>query len=301
MRPTTAAARNAVTRRLTPRRRRQLKLGLVRVRQWVAASAFDLPQLLIIGAMRAGTSSVFKYLAQHPAMQRSLRKEVDFFSHFYAQGEDWYRAHFPLQRRGLVSFEASPSYLLHPRAAERAARHVPAAQVLMLVRDPAERAYSHWKHMVRIGFEKETFRDGLRAERRRTEGAREALARGDIDRSLALERFSYASRGHYAADLLPWTRAFERSQIRVLRFEALIESPSDTLAAIHRFAGVPPQPPADLRNFSEVGRPDAYHRRVPRSADDERAIAELRSRYDADQEQLAPWLESARSGVVPAP
>src|SRR5690606_6491994 len=131
-----------------------------------------LPDFLVIGAMRAGTSSLYKYMGSHPAVIPSLRKEIKYFSSEYNQkNESWYRCHFPtgLDIRLLTSmrgtriqtFEASPDYLLHPRAAARAAKLVPEAKIIVMLRNPVDRAFSHYQHMFRLGLETLPFEEAI--------------------------------------------------------------------------------------------------------------------------------------------
>ena len=112
-----------------------------------------LPHFLIIGAQKAGTTSLASYLAAHPGVVPSKRKEVHFFDLNYEKGVDWYRSHFPIARgqglrrrmrgRRMLTGEASPYYIFHPLAASRAFDLLPAARVIVLLRNPVDRAYSH--------------------------------------------------------------------------------------------------------------------------------------------------------------
>ncbi len=134
----------------------------------------ELPDFLIIGAQRCGTSSFYKYLEDHPLIVPSLRKEVRYFERNYARGEGWYRAHFPSKwhrkwisrRHGRepVSFEASPAYLLHPLAPPRAGQLLPETRIVAMLRNPVDRALSHYRHSVRHGWETPSFEEALEAE-----------------------------------------------------------------------------------------------------------------------------------------
>src|SRR5207244_9402765 len=93
------------------------------------ASVRPLPNFLILGAQKAGTTALYAYLRWHPQITGPSFKEVSFFDRHYARGERWYRAHLPVRRRGLVG-EASPSYLFHPLAPERVARMLPDARLV---------------------------------------------------------------------------------------------------------------------------------------------------------------------------
>ncbi|MCZ3386588.1 MAG: sulfotransferase domain-containing protein, partial [Actinomycetia bacterium] len=160
------------------------------------ASRRVLPDMLIVGGQRCGTTTLFKALAQHRAfLGPTLRKGVHYFDLRADQSLDWYRAHFPtrgavenLRRAGdgrVVVGESSPYYLWHPLAADRIARTLPAVRVVALLRDPVERAYSAHAHELARGFETESFEDALALEDQRLAGEEDPLRSGAPARSLA--------------------------------------------------------------------------------------------------------------------
>ena len=162
-----------------------------------------LPDFLIVGTQRGGTSSLYKYLGQHPEVSPSTRKEVEFFSTRFDAGVEWYRAHFPLRRRSgrLHTFEATPDYLLHPLAAERAYRLLPEAKIIAMLREPTSRAFSHYNHNRRLGHEPLSFTDALAAEPERIAGERARLLADSSYRALDLRRHGYVERGKYDEQL----------------------------------------------------------------------------------------------------
>ncbi len=221
-----------------------------------------LPDVLVLGGQRCGTSSLYKYLGRHPDVVPSLRKEVDYFTFDYWRGEEWYRAHFPLemrrtlsQRRGkpFVTFEATPNYLLDRRAAERAHGLVPDAKLIVLLRDPAQRAVSQYHHNLRLEHEPLDLLDALRAEEERLAGEYERLAADPKYRAFPLRRHSYVERGRYAEQIARWLEWYQRDQLLVLRFDALIRRPVETLGRIQDFIGVPRWQPPEFRNHSYAG------------------------------------------------
>src|SRR4051794_26509489 len=141
----------------------------------LSAAARMSPTLLICGAQRCGTTSMYRSLSQHPAILKPiLHKGVHYFDTGYLNGRAWYRAHFPLRttarrvraRTGLeaTTFESSPYYLFHPLAARRMARDLPGVRIITLLRDPAERAYSAYVHEFARGYETEPFERALEME-----------------------------------------------------------------------------------------------------------------------------------------
>ena len=105
------------------------------------------PDFLIVGAQKAGTTALQIYLSQHPRIQCAVKKEVNFFKHdkFYGRGEAWYARQFPRRwRPGVLLFEATPGYLYFPFVADRIREFDPRIKLIMLLRNPVERAYSAW-------------------------------------------------------------------------------------------------------------------------------------------------------------
>lgn len=229
----------------------------------------EFPDVLIVGAQRAGTSSVYRYLGGHPDVAPSLRKETEYFSYYYDRGEYWYRAHFPLtmrrlahrlvRRRSFVSFEATPDYLVDPRAARRAARLVPHAKIIVLLRDPVTRAFSHYRHMTRLGYETLPFEAAIAEEELRIGEARDRLTTDESFVSKAFLRFSYLERGQYARQLRTWFECFERDRVLAIRSEDLYAEPSRSFDTILRFVGLPRWRPAAFANYSynaRIGQPE---------------------------------------------
>lgn len=199
---------------------------------------------------------MFKYLGAHPQVEASIRKEIRFFSEFYDRGSDWYRSHFPLAvgnlGRAAVYFEATPDYLLDPRAAHRATRLLPDVRIVALLRDPVERACSHYYHNRRLGTEPlSSFRDALAAEAERIGPALSMLqAHPDRRAPKALLRYSYVERGRYATQLQRWKDVVDRDRILVLKSEDLFQDPHATFQEILQFLGLKPWRPETYRNFS---------------------------------------------------
>lgn len=212
-----------------------------------------MPSFMIIGTQRGGTSSLYKYLQGHPDLDASIRKETEYFSRRFSEGEAWYRAHFGLvagRRRRRLAFEATPDYLFYPPTAERVAERLPEARFVVLLRDPVERAYSHYRHMARLGFERLSFDEALACEAERIGGDEAELDRDPAFFCRDLLRFSYAARGRYADQLERWFAVSDPSRFLVLRSEDLFEDPAAVLADVTTFLGVRPWRPKTFHNFS---------------------------------------------------
>lgn len=250
-------------KRWVPRRHQQLVLELRVAARGRSDSERPLPDFLIIGAQRSGTSSLYKYLEQHPCILSSLRKETEYLSSRWSNGEAWYRAHFPSRwrrsvehrRRGfdVVTFEASPNYLFHPLAPARAAKLVPDAKLVVLLRNPVERALSHHQHEVRAGRESLSFEKAIASESQRLAGEVDRMVADPTYRSSSWERYSYQARGRYAEQLERWMEVFPPERFLVLKSEDLYDRPAGCYHEVLAFLGLPAWTPSTFRNYSYAG------------------------------------------------
>ncbi|WP_160050660.1 sulfotransferase domain-containing protein [Nocardiopsis sp. FR4] len=279
--------RSALFSRLSvPTRRALLPLadGLGRA----TSGARALPDILICGAQRAGTTSLFKALCRHPAVTGpTLRKGVHFFDTDYDRGLDWYRAHFPtraaLRARGgrprTRVVESSPYYLFHPLAAERIARDLPDVRVVVVLRDPVERAYSAHAHERARGFETEDFARALELEPRRLAGEEERILADPGYRSHSHQHHGYVARGRYVDQLVRLEKHLGRDRLHVVDHADLFDGTAEALAGIERFLGLPPGP----------GNAPGRHNARARSRMPEGLRAELTAVFADSDRLLAAW------------
>jgi hypothetical protein len=220
-----------------PEPARKVLRGTFRTYGVATAGLRPLPDFLILGAQKAGTTALYAYLRWHPQVTGPSFKEVSFFDRHYARGERWYRAHLPIRRSGIVG-EASPSYLFHPLASERVARMLPRARLIALLRNPVDRAFSHYQHEVALGREELSFEDALAREDERMQGELERMLRDPSYFSYAWWNHTYAARGRYAEQLERWLDAFPREQLLVLFTEELAADTAGTYRRVLDFLGV---------------------------------------------------------------
>lgn len=237
-------------------------VGRVAVRSLgVATSALrPAPDFVIIGAKRAGTTSLYRYLLGHPqvlsqfpsARRLPLRadtKGVHYFDTGWRHGSAWYRSHFPSATHRYLSArrlgasvscgEASPYYLFHPLAAHRARSAVPEARIIALLRNPADRAFSHYGEQRRRGMEPlPTFDEALAAEPERLRGEAERLVEDPGYRSFAHEHQSYVGQGRYLQALEPWLSSFPPEQLCILRSEDFYAEPERVYGEVLEFLGL---------------------------------------------------------------
>jgi hypothetical protein len=242
-----------------------------------------LPSYLIIGAQRAGTTSLHRYLVQHPVVRTLLRtKGVHFFDTNYGRGMAWYAARFPTRlyawyagrRRGvgLVTGEASPYYLFHPHVPGRVAEHLPGVKLIVLLRDPVQRAYSQYQHEVARGFETLPFEQAIESEPARLAPEIERLQAEPLYNSFSHQHHSYLARGRYAEQLARWRSLFPAEQLLVLSSERFFAAPAASFRRVLDFLELPAFTPDgferhngyDYRKLGEaVRRRLADHYREP--------------------------------------
>ena len=204
----------------------------------------SLPDFIIIGTQKSGTSSLHAYLAQHPQLLPSYAKEVHFFDgglnpcvDNFEKGEAWYRSHFPLRSSMAAdsrTFEASPLYIFNPLTPARISGLVPEVKLVALLRNPTERAISHYFHETRIGHEPLPIKEALLEEEKRLTSV---IDKGDWKNN-AFIHHSYKSRGLYAQQITRFLDHFPMRQILALSSEEFFREPGKILRLVFEFVGV---------------------------------------------------------------
>ncbi len=216
-----------------------------------------LPDYLIIGAQRCGTTSLQDVLTAHPNITSArLMKGVHYFDTAYEQGLGWYQAHFPTRAYAgwkeratgapLIVGEASPYYIFHPSALERIQATLPDVKLIALLRDPVERTISHYKHEVRRGNEPLSIEEALDAEPERLAGESERVRNEPGYNSFALQTFSYVARSRYADQVRRIRELFPDEQLLVLQSESFFEEPTDSYRKILDFLHASPFTPGEF-------------------------------------------------------
>ncbi|MEJ3743842.1 sulfotransferase [Actinomycetes bacterium KLBMP 9797] len=259
----------------------------------ITAPARMLPSFLICGGQRCGTTSLYRALAAHPVVLKAvLHKGVHYFDTSYHRGMGWYRAHFPLRRTALKvaqrygvpaqTFESSPYYMYHPHAIDRIARDLPTVRLIVLVRDPVERAYSQHAHELARGFESETsFGRALALEPGRLHGQEDRMRADPRYYSFAHQHHAYRARGEYARYLSELAARVGRERILVLESERFFTEPATVYARALDFLGLPHlgDPPFQRHNARPRGAPM-----------DETVRRELTAHFTPWDTALSDWL-----------
>ena len=208
-----------------------------------------LPGFIIVGAERCGTTSMFEVLRQHPAVFNGTlpRKEVHYFDNKYGRGLSWYRCHFPLAARARlaargagrpVAFEATANYMFHPLAPERIHCDLPGVRLIVMVRDPVDRAYSAHAHQVGFGYETEPFERALELEDSRLKGEAERIAADPGYESFSFDHHTYRARGYYADQLDHLAAVFGRDRIHVIDSGDFFADPGPCYDQVLDFLGL---------------------------------------------------------------
>jgi hypothetical protein len=208
------------------------------------ASRRALPDFVIIGGQRCGTTSLHESLALHFGIEASLRKEIHYFDLHFERETDWYRAHFPLKSNlaGRITFEATPNYLASPVAPELMRSVLPDVKLIALLRNPVERTHSSWKLRTYEGSDDRSFATAVEEE---LAGVTLTYDDVDDDRKRWLERakrWSYMEKSRYDEHFERWFEVFDRQQILILESESLFGNPTAGLARIEAFLGVEHDP-----------------------------------------------------------
>ena len=210
------------------------------------------PDFLIIGTERGGTSSLYSYLLTEKSARivGALRKEIHFFDQNYTKGWTWYLAHFPVRNDDILSGEASPHYYFFEEAAERVARVLPNASVIILLRNPIDRAYSHYQHEVELGYEKMSFEDAISREFNMSNGdwRRKNLRANGTSQYV---HFSYLSKGLYVEQMKWWLERIPRERFLILKSESFFNNPGQVLSEVLQFLKLPPTDRSAFTKYNE--------------------------------------------------
>jgi hypothetical protein len=208
-----------------------------------------MPDFIVIGAQKSGTSSMFVYLMQHPQVIRPIFKEPYFFDRHYDRGLGWYGCNFPSRRamdrmndrhgRRHLTFEATATYVFDPDVPSRIAADIPTRKFIALLRNPAERAISAYWHARRMGKETRSLMEALDIDLKYYEQEK-AFKAGDGPKPRGeAPRPTYLRRGIYAESVARWQSVFSPGDLLVLQSETMFANPKSTMARVFAFLGLP--------------------------------------------------------------
>jgi len=191
------------------------------------------PNFIIIGSQRCGTTSLYTYLAEHPQILTPIKKEMDFFSWHFHRGIDWYLAHFPLMPQGgeFVTGEASPSYFDCREAPKRLYSAFPEAKLIVLLRNPVDRAISHFYRLKGLNWEGRSLDRAISDEIERLNQNPEYI--------IGEEPGNYLARGRYIEFIKNWLDFFPRKQLLILKSEDFYAGAAATVKQVLEFLDLP--------------------------------------------------------------
>lgn len=228
----------------------------------LTADARMLPDFIVVGAQRSGTTTLFRVLNQHPQIVRpTASKGIGYFEVNYGKGWRWYRSHFPL--RWLAdrkvggrarTYESSGYYLFHPLAAERIARDLPEVRIVVMVRDPVERAYSAHRHESQRGYESEDFETALGLEPARLAGEEERIRADPGTDRYEHRHHGYLARSRYAEQVQRFIDALGEHRVCIVDADRFFATPAEELARLFGWLGLDPWLPAEVEQWNAQPR-----------------------------------------------
>lgn len=227
----------------------------------IAGPFHVLPNFIIFGVSRSGTTSLYQYLAQHPNIEPCVVKEPRYFDMYFDRGLNWYRMNFPLQTQKFISNklhhkkfitgEASGAYLQNPHAAKRIYNLNPNMKLILLLRNPVDRAFSHYKRKVKNGSEKLSFEEIIDQEQSRIDGEMEKMENNENYYSSIYHSLAYLTTGLYVKRLKNWLKYFSLKQILILENGDLLKNPEKVYNQAIEFLELPKWKLSNYRKFSK--------------------------------------------------
>jgi len=216
-----------------------------------------LPNYLIIGGQKCGTNSLYSYLVNHPNVRPALTKEIRFFDKYYDRGINWYKVCFPfkfdqnLNKGRIFTGEATERYLEYPHAPKRVKSVLTNVKLIILLRNPVDRAYSHYSMRFKSGKEKLSFEDAIESEHERTKGEFEKMQNNEIYYSSKYFQNSYLDRGIYVDKIKRWMDVFPKEQFLIIQSEKFLENPNKIYQTVLNFLKLPKW---QLKKYELIGK-----------------------------------------------
>ena len=225
------------TKRKKSNRLQQLQIKLNDGYRLLTSSQRILPEFLIIGAAKCGTTSLYNYLIQHPQILPSSKKEIHYFDYYYHKGLNWYRSHFASiaevgkrktnKDQRIITGESTPYYFSHPLSPKRAYQLLPNVKLICMLRNPIDRSISSYYNQARLGIEKiKTFEEAIEKESDRINGHEERLQNDPLYSSYNHKYFAYLRRSEYDYQIENWLNYYPREQLLVINSEDFYLNPS---------------------------------------------------------------------------
>ncbi|MGD1850642.1 MAG: sulfotransferase domain-containing protein [Cyanophyceae cyanobacterium] len=259
----------------------------------LALGSASIPFFLIIGVQKGGTTSLYRYLQQHPQVQSALTKEIHFFDLNFDKGWGWYLEQLGQKNElgeddeKLLTGEASPYYIFHPLVPERVYRCAPIVKLIVLLRDPVARSLSHYHHERRWQFESLELEGAIDAENKRLMSEANNFFDNPYYQSHAFQHHSYTSRGLYLQQLLAWEKYFSKANILIIQSEFFDKNIEIVLSKVSEFLELESYEflPSDRHNSGQYpAAPEYLKQRLARDffEANQQLLRHLENHYPAD-------------------
>ncbi|KAF0821171.1 putative deacetylase sulfotransferase [Cytobacillus firmus] len=184
-------------------------------------------------------------------MISAKHKEIHFFDYNYNKGSNWYINQFPLlpSNKDIITGEATPYYLFHPLVPERTFNLLPNVKIIVLLRNPIDRAYSHYQMEYKRGIENLSFENAVKVEKKRLSNEIEKMLQNKFYKSKNHQFFSYLSRGIYVDQLKTWMSIFSKEQFLIIKSEDFYLNPSAILKNVITFLELPSREFNEYKEF----------------------------------------------------
>ncbi|NEQ39467.1 MAG: tetratricopeptide repeat protein [Okeania sp. SIO3I5] len=205
------------------------------------------PNFMIIGTGKSGTTSLYNYLSQHPQVLPAIKKEIYFWSRHFDKGINWYLAHFPPIPKGtkFLTGEATPTYINSRQTPARLFSIFPQIKLIIILRNPVDRAISHYYHEVRSKMENKSLSEAIFSQLERLQKIPESALQEAYWNHISY----YISYGVYVEFIKKWMDIFPREQFLILRSEDFYQDPGITMQKVFKFLGLPKY---QLQNYKKL-------------------------------------------------
>lgn len=208
------------------------------------------PNFILCGVLKCGTTSLSKYIFQHPQVIPPIQKEIHFFSDEYSQGLDWYLAQFPSIPEGesFLTGEASPTYLTYIGAEKRIFEHFPQVKLICLLRNPVDRTISEYYHRRREGTENRSFEQAILSEIESLKGIEDSPA---IDTEIAIrsQGIKYLKHSMYFYFIKKWMERFSSEQFLIVKSEDFYANTALIMQQVFDFLEIPYYQAAEYKKY----------------------------------------------------
>ena len=221
-----------------------------------------LPDFLVIGVGRGGTTSLYHYMSQHPCITKSAYDEIGFFDDNFHLGLNWYRSMFPtkfhkekiIKKYGkFLTYDVTPSYIRHPWIIKRILENLPNPKIIIILRNPVDRTYSHYQMSKRNGNEKRTFEDVIESDKINIQ--KNEHTPKNMNYFQTVVENSYLARSFYEEQLQIWFKHFPKNKFLIISTEELAFSTDKSLEKIFTFLGVSNHKIFDLTKQNKADYP----------------------------------------------